>query len=207
MIGKLKGIVDSINEQHMVLDVQGVGYEVLCSQTTLRSLPAKGEATTLSIITHVREDHIHLYGFSAREEKQAFELLIKVNGVGTRMALAILSALTPSQMAVAIAAQDKKAFTVANGVGPKLATRLITELKDKFTMDAVSDVDQFAQSGSTTTDGSSLEPNAVNDAIAALVSLGYGRSDAYQIIHRISAHNDNMAVDDLIREALKQLSS
>ena len=156
---------------------------------------------------NVREDHIHLYGFATREEKQAFELLIKVNGVGTRMALAILSALTPSQMAVAIAAQDKKAFTVANGVGPKLATRLITELKDKFTIDSIGDVDNFSASGVTTTTGSALEPTAVNDAIAALVSLGYGRSDAYQMIHRIAAQNDNMPVDDLIREALKQLSS
>ena len=102
MIKKLKGIIDSVDTHSIILDVGGVGYGAFCSSNTLRNLPQKGEAATLFIETHVREDHIHLYGFSSLEEKQAFVLLQKVNGVGSKMALAILSALTPASLTTAI---------------------------------------------------------------------------------------------------------
>jgi len=131
MIGKLKGLVDSTDEGKAIIDVGGVGYLVFSSARTLRDLPSEGQAVELLIETHVREDHIHLYGFLMEEEQQWFKTLITVNGVGTKMALAILSALSPAQLTTAIMAQDKASFTQVSGVGPKLADRLLTELKNK----------------------------------------------------------------------------
>lgn len=201
MIRKLKGTIDTIETNSVIIDVGGVGYNAFCSSNTLRNLPQKGEAATIFIETQVREDHIHLYGFANIEEKQAFTQLVKVNGVGSKMALSVLSALTPSQLTTAIAAQDKGIFRSVSGVGPKIAERIITELKDKFSI--TGNVDNFAQTASATP---SLN-NDIADAIAALVSLGYSRSDAYTVINKISVQNDNMPVDLLIRAGLKELGS
>lgn len=199
MIRKLKGIIDTIDTNSVIIDVNGVGYNAFCSANTLRQIPQKGEAATLHIETHVREDHIHLYGFASIEEKQAFNLLLKVNGVGSKMALNVLSVFSPAQLATAIAAQDKGAFKAISGVGPKIAERIITELKDKFSIGG--SIDNFASAAPTM----SAANNDVSDAIAALVSLGYSRSDAYTVINKISAQNDNMPVDALIRAGLKEL--
>ena len=201
MIRKLKGIIDTIDINSVIIDVGGVGYNAFCSSNTLRQLPQKGEAATLHIETHVREDHIHLYGFASVEEKQAFGILIKVNGVGSKMALAVLSTFSPAQLTTAIASQDKGAFRSVSGVGPKIAERIITELKDKFSI--IGSTDNFT----TTTTNSTPANNDITDAIAALVSLGYSRSDAYTVINKISALNDNMPVDLLIRAGLKELGS
>lgn len=130
MIARLKGIVDSIGDDCAVIDVNGVGYLVFCSGRTLRRLTV-GEAAVLEIETHVREDHIHLYGFSDKLEREWFKLLTTVQGVGARVALAILSVVSPETVGQAIAAQDKAPFTRAVGVGPKLAGRIVSELKDK----------------------------------------------------------------------------
>lgn len=201
MIRKLKGIIDTIETNSVIIDVGGVGYNAFCSSNTLRSLPQKGEAATIFIDTQVREDHIHLYGFASLEEKQAFTQLVKVNGVGSKMALSVLSSLSPSQLATAIAAQDKGVFRSISGIGPKLAERIVTELKNNFSISG--NIDNFAST--------QLQPNATNtdvdDAIAALVSLGYSRSDAYRVVTQISAKNDNMPVDLLIRAGLKELGS
>jgi len=199
MIRKLKGIIDTIDTNSVIIDVGGVGYNAFCSGHTLRQIPQKGEAATLYIETHVREDHIHLYGFASAEEKQAFNLLLKVNGVGSKMALNVLSIFSPAQLATAIAAQDKGAFKAVSGVGTKIAERIVAELKDKFSIGG--SVDNFATAPSTI----SAPNNDINDAISALVSLGYSRSDAYTVINKISAQNDNMPVDALIRAGLKEL--
>lgn len=201
MIRKLKGIIDTIDTNSVIIDVGGVGYNAYCSATTLRQLPNKGEAATLHIETHVREDHIHLYGFATVEEKQAFLQLNKVNGVGSKMALAVLSTLSPNQLATAIASQDKAVFKSVSGVGPKLAERIIVELKDKFSISG--NADNFASAPAS----APVANNDVADAIAALVSLGYSRSDAYTVINKISAQNDNMPVDALIRAGLKELGT
>lgn len=201
MIRKLRGIVDTIDTNSVIIDVGGVGYNAYCSANTLRLLPQKGEVTTLFIETHVREDHIHLYGFASVEERQAFLLLNKVNGIGSKMALCVLSSLSPAQLATAIASQDKAVFKSVSGVGPKIAERIIVELKDKFSV--TGDIDNFA----STTPGAVPANNDVSDAIAALVSLGYSRSDAYTVINKISAQNDNMPVDALIRAGLKELGT
>src|SRR5690349_4743620 len=131
MIGKLKGIIDSYGEDFVIVDVHGVGYVVHCSARTLQSLPAAGEAVTLAIETHVREDQIRLFGFLADVERQWFQLLQTVQGVGTRVALAILGTLRPADLATAIAMRDKAAIARTPGVGPKVAERICTELKDK----------------------------------------------------------------------------
>src|SRR6476620_9038152 len=131
MIGKLKGLIDSYGEDFVILDVGGVGYLVHCSARTLQALPAQGEAVTLSIETHVREDQIKLFGFTSDLEREWFRLLQTVQGVGTKVALAILSTLKPADLASAIALRDKAAITRTPGVGPKVAERIVTELKDK----------------------------------------------------------------------------
>ena len=124
MIGKLKGVIDAYGEDFVVVDVNGVGYVVHCSSRTLQNLPAVGEAATLSIETHVREDMIRLFGFRSDQEREWFRLLQTVQGVGAKVALGILSALEPGALATAIGTGDKAAISRAPGVGPKLAARL-----------------------------------------------------------------------------------
>ena len=130
MIGKLKGIVDTIGDGFLIIDVAGVGYYVFASSKTCAQTAA-GEAVEFLIETHVREDHIHLYGFANAGEKDWFNLLLNVQGVGTKVALAILSLHSPQDLVAAIASQDKTAFARVSGIGPKLAQRIVTELKDK----------------------------------------------------------------------------
>jgi len=202
MIGKLKGIIDFIGADHVIIDVGGVGYIVYASRNTILSLPQEGEAATLLIETHVREDHIHLYGFAGKEEKQWFGILTTVKGVGTKMALGILSALNPSQIATALMSKDKAAFTSVSGVGNKLAERLLTELKDKVPSVSDDPIASISESISINSSDKSL-----SEAISALTNLGYGRSDAYSAINKIAGKNSNMTVEDLIRNGLKELAS
>src|ERR1700730_15360121 len=173
MIGKLKGIVDSHGEDFVILDVHGVGYIVHCSGRTLQKLPPPGEATTLAIETHMREDAIKLFGFLSEVERDWFRLLQSVQGVGAKVALAIQTALDGAELASAIACQDKTAIARAPGVGPKLAARIISELKDKAAMSAMADgmVGRVVGTGG-------VQLAAAQDAISAPVNLGYGRPQA-----------------------------
>lgn len=210
MIAKLKGLVDSIGEGHAVIDVGGVGYLVFCASRTLSTLPPIGEAVSLSIETHVREDHIHLYGFTSELEKNAFLLVTKVQGVGTKVALAILSVLSPEQIAQAVAAQDKAPFNRASGVGPKLAARIVTELKDKVGGISLAPVlpgkpGKPSKGAKTTADDPAA--SVVDDAVSALVNLGYGRADAFGAVSRvIHAEGETLPLDTLIPAALKELA-
>ncbi len=131
MIGKLKGIIDSYGADYVLLDVGGVGYQVHCSARTLATLPAPGQAATLSIETHVREDQIRLFGFASDMEREWFRLLQTVQGVGAKVALSVLGTLKVPELASAITMRDKAAISRAPGVGPKVAERIVTELKDK----------------------------------------------------------------------------
>ena len=131
MIGKLKGIVDSYGEDYIILDVGGVGYQVHCSARTLQALPSPGEPATLSIETHVREDHIKLFGFVSDIDREWFRLLQTVQGVGAKVAMAVLGTLKASELASAVAMRDKAMVARSPGVGPKVAERIVTELKDK----------------------------------------------------------------------------
>ena len=198
MIARLTGQLDAVADDFCIVDVGGVGYQVFCAARTLRNLPRPGETVKLAIVTHVREDHIHLYGFASEQEKQWFALLQTVQGVGAKVALAILSVLAPHELADAIAAGDKASVARASGVGPKLAQRICIELKDKAAGAPV-----IAVAGEP--------PPAVNtlveDAVSALVNLGYKRAEAFGPVMR--AHRELGAKSDvsaLIRAGLKELA-
>jgi Holliday junction DNA helicase RuvA len=205
MIGKLRGTVDSYGDDFLILDVHGVGYVVQCSARTLQNLPRIGEPATLAIETQVREDAIRLFGFSADLERDWFRLLQGVQGVGSKVALAILSILPPADLASAIATQDKTMVSRAQGVGPKLAARIVAELKDKAP--AFGSVDPLVArlSGS---DEVAAGPKPVQDAISALVNLGYGRPQAAAAVAAsVKALGEGAEASALIRRGLRELSS
>jgi Holliday junction DNA helicase RuvA len=204
MIGKLKGVVDSYGEDFVIVDVHGVGYVVHCSARTLQSLPAAGEAVTLAIETHVREDQIRLFGFLADVERQWFQLLQTVQGVGTRVALAILGTLRPADLATAIAMRDKAAIARTPGVGPKVAERICTELKDKAPAFAEIDPAVAKLSGDLE---DKRAPQPVRDAVSALVNLGYGQPQAAAAIAAAAgAAGEGADTARLIRLGLKELA-
>ena len=204
MIGKLKGLIDSYGEDYVILDVQGVGYQVHCSARTLQALPQAGEAAALSIETYVREDQIKLFGFRSDMEREWFRLLQTVQGVGARVALAVLSTLTPSEIANAIALRDKAAIARTPGVGPKVAERIVSELKDKAPAFASVDPVVAQLAGAVADDNA---PRAVSDAISALVNLGYGQPQAAAAVATASrSAGEGAETAMLIRLGLKELA-
>jgi len=205
MIGKLKGLVDTFSEDSVLIDCAGVCYQAFCSSRTLQALPRVGEAAVVFVETIVREDMIRLYGFSSEAEKAWFNLLMTVQGVGARVALSILSALSPSDLSSAIALQDKAMIGRANGVGPKLAVRLVTELKGKVPASGGIDAGTL---GLQTALGEGEVGNNVADAVSALVNLGYSTAQASAALARIVAREgDGTATEKLIRLGLRELSS
>jgi Holliday junction DNA helicase RuvA len=204
MIGKLKGVIDSYGEDYVIVDVHGVGYQVHCSARTLQSLPAQGEPATLSIETHVREDQIRLFGFASDLEREWFRLLQTVQGVGAKVALAVLSTLRPIELANAIALRDKAAIVRTPGVGAKVAERIVTELKDKTP--ALTDLDPAVIRLSEAMDDNRA-PQPVRDAVSALVNLGYGQPQAAAAI-AAAAREAGASADTakLIRFGLKELA-
>lgn len=208
MIGKLTGKVDSVAEDHCILDVNGVGYYVFASGKTLAALGAPGTLVSVLTETHVREDHIHLYGFATAAEQTWFKTLTTVQGVGVKMALAILSALAPEHILTAIASQDKKALTVVSGVGPKLAERIVVELKSQAVKLGAAGFTMPATSGSTKAPKAATKaPSAVEDALSALVHLGYGRSEAFSVVMRLQSEKPDAPLDALIRDSLRELAA
>ena len=201
MIAKLAGLLDQVMSDGAVIDVGGVGYLVFCSTRTIGQLPPPGAATRLLVETHVREDHIHLYGFIDTAERDWFRLLTTVQGVGARLALAILSAVAPEALTLAILAQDKAALARADGVGPKLAARIVNELRDKVGGLAI------AAQTAHTAGMSSAEDGAAADAVSALVNLGYRRAEAFGAVATAARRlGDDAAIDALIRAGLQELA-
>lgn len=201
MIGRLKGTVDEVADDHLILDVHGVGYAVFCSTRTLAQAKP-GEAATLSIETFVREDMIRLYGFAAPGERDWFRLLQSVQGVGAKVALAVLSTLTVAELANAVALRDIAMVSRAPGVGKKVAERIVTELKDKSPAGALPGLDagvaSVAQAGVA---------SAVTDAISALANLGYSRDVAAQAVAgAVKRLGEDASGSALIREGLKALA-
>ncbi|HRE20882.1 MAG TPA: Holliday junction branch migration protein RuvA [Rhabdaerophilum sp.] len=204
MIGKLRGVIDSYDVDSVILDVHGVGYLVHCSSRTLQSLPQPGEAATLFIETIVREDMIRLFGFASAIEKDWFNILLDVQGVGQKVALAILSTLRPAELASAIAMKDKASIARSPGVGPKLAERICVELKDKApafgsidpaVVKLAGDVEEMRAAG------------PLRDAVSALVNLGYGQPQAAAAVAAASkALGENAETGALIRQGLKELA-
>ena len=204
MIGKLKGLIDSYGEDYVILDVGGVGYQVHCSSRTLQALPSPGEAAVLSIETYVREDQIKLFGFRSDSEREWFRLLQTVQGVGAKVALSVLSTLKPGDLASAIALRDKAMVARTPGVGPKVAERIVTELKDKAPAYADVDPAVIRLSGAVE---DRRAPQPVADAVSALVNLGYGQPQAAAAIAGASRlAGENAETAQLIRLGLKELA-
>jgi Holliday junction DNA helicase RuvA len=205
MIGKLTGVVDSIAADSAIIDVGGVGYVVYASGKTLGRLGARGAAVSLLIDTHVREDAISLFGFAEAVERDWFRALLNIQGVGAKVALSILSVMAPDELARAIAAQDKAAVARANGVGPKLAQRVVSEMKDKAGGIGLGAVlaggDVPAAAAAETADG------PMNDAVSALVNLGYRRVEAYGAVAKVmQKQGPQTGLNELIVHGLKELA-
>jgi Holliday junction DNA helicase RuvA len=199
MIARLRGRLDGIGEDHAVVDVGGVGFLVVCPARTLAALPGSGEAVDLQIETQVRAESITLYGFRDPAERAWFRLLQTVQGVGARVALGVLSVLTPDQLARAVAAQDKAALSRASGVGPRLAARITAELRDRLV--------DFPAPGGTAAAAALPAAGAAADALSALINLGYGRSEAQAAIAKAAASLGAQApLDALIRTGLQELT-
>lgn len=202
MIGKLKGTIEDIAEDHVLIDVHGVCYVAYCSSRTLSRLGSAGEAVVLFIETYVREDQFRLFGFQTALEREWFRLLQSVQGVGAKVALAVLSTLTSNDLANAIALQDKETVARAPGIGPKVALRIVTELKNK--------VPAFAGGGAIGLKqdlGEGVAPAPVSDAVSALSNLGYSRDQAANAVAaalKIAGEDADSA--RLIRLGLKELA-
>jgi len=204
MIGKLKGLIDSYGEDSVIVDVSGVGYLVHCSARTLQGLPGTGEPVVLSIETHVREDQIRLFGFLSDVEREWFRLLQPVQGVGTKVALSVLGTLKPADLANAVAMRDKAAITRSPGVGPKVAERIVTELKDKAPAYTSVDPAIVRLTGEVE---ERRAPQPVLDAISALVNLGYGQPQAAAAVAAANRDaGEGAKTADLIRRGLKELA-
>ncbi|WP_416795669.1 Holliday junction branch migration protein RuvA [Ciceribacter azotifigens] len=204
MIGKLKGTIEEIGSDYALIDVHGVCYIAHCSSRTLSKLGSAGEAAVLFIETYVREDQLKLFGFLTALEREWFNLLQSVQGVGTKVALAVLSTLTPSELANAIALQDKTSISRAPGVGPKVAVRIVTELKNKapaFAGEAAGTI------GLKQELGEGVAPAPVSDAVSALTNLGYSREQAANAVAAaLKTAGDGADSAKLIRLGLKELS-
>ena len=204
MIATLTGKIIRTNDESVIIDVNGVGYLVFCSTKTLEAT-SQNEVISLLIETHVREDHIHLYGFFEEPEQNCYKILTTVQGVGAKVALGILSAWSPDKLANAISAGDKNLITKAPGVGPKLAARIITELKDKmgsiYQSQIITDHDQKSVN-------KKVDEGVISDVISALENLGYQRVNAYAASLAAADRLGNSAsLQSLIREALSELST
>ena len=203
MIGRLKGLVDAVGEAHAIIDVNGVGYEVQASARTLRTLQV-GEAVSLAIETHVREDAIRLFGFTSEVERAWFRTLQTIQGVGAKVALAVLGTLSPQDLSHAIALQNWAAVEQSPGVGKKLAQRIVAELKDKAPALSVAGLHTpiAGRKG-----GPATEASAAAEAISALTNLGYQPAQASQAVAAAIADLGQEAdTPKLIRRGLKELA-
>lgn len=201
MIGKIKGIVDAVYEDSVIVDVNGVGYKIFCSVKTLSQIQGLSGEVSLIIETIVREDYIHLYGFLSEIEKDWFNQLCKVNGVGNKVALKILSVLNVEEVINAIATEDKKSFCRVGGIGGRLATRIITELKSvvkKMGLDTNIKICKLS---------SDVDKGILNDAISALENLGYSRNVFYNVTVNILEDRNDITLESLITETLKKINN
>jgi holliday junction DNA helicase RuvA len=205
MIGKLKGLIDSFGDDFVVIDVQGVGYVAHCSSRTLQALPRPGEAATLSIETYVREDQIKLFGFTSDAEREWFRTLLNVQGVGTKVALSLLSTFRPNDLASAIALRDVAAITRTPGVGKKLAERLVLDLKDK--VGALGGIDPGVAGIVAQQDAPGGGNAPAIEAVSALVNLGYPQQQAATAVAvAAKTAGENPKTEALIRLALREMA-
>lgn len=194
MIAKLRGIIDQIGEDYVILDVSGVGYLVYCSSKVLNKLSTKGQLDEILIQTIVREDQITLYGFKEENEKYWFDLLLKVQGVGAKTAIKGLSIMTPEELEMAILSEDKTLLTRIPGIGNKGALRICSELKDKT-------LNLSIPTGSQPSENKNMQ-----DLLSGLIGLGYGHHEAYEVVSKLSNEDKNKKVEDMLQIALKIIS-
>ena len=194
MIAKLRGIIDQIGEDYIIIDVSGVGYLVYCSSKVINKLSTKGQLDEILIQTIVREDQITLYGFKEENEKYWFDLLLKVQGVGAKTAIKGLSIMTPEELEMAILSEDKTLLTRIPGIGNKGALRICSELKDKTLNISIQSMSKPKQN------------NNIQDLISGLIGLGYGHHEAYQVISKLSNDDKSKKVEDMLQIALKIIS-
>ncbi len=200
MIAKLKGSVDSVFDHYVIFDVNGVGYQLFCSLATIKALRSAEGACTLHVEMVVRQDLMQLYGFWTVEEKDLFKVLTSVQGVGMKVALSLLSVAEPHDLIQAIVSGDKALLNRAEGVGPKLASRLVNELKDK--VGGLSNVIVLHPKEKTT-----LGSYVMNDAISVLKNLGYRQNEAEQAVNlTLQASKEDATVEEIIKLSLSKLS-
>ena len=201
MIASLRGVLTGVQADCAIVEVGGIGFRVSTPQSTLDALPSVGQEVSLHIFTHVREDALLLYGFSTVAEKETFQLLLGVAGVGPRLALAVLSGMSPAELARVVMTRDTKELTRIPGIGKKTAERLFLELGDKLPNDALARI-----SVSTGAAGGSASSRATMDAVEALVSLGYARSEAEHAVSQVIARQEaDEDATTLVRLALRSL--
>jgi len=203
MIGRLRGAVAEVGEEEALIDVMGVGYVVRCGHRTLQRLPALGEETLLHIESQWSESAgLRLYGFATREDRKAFVLLQAIQGVGPKAAMAVLDVLSPAELASAVAREDKAAVGRANGVGPKLALRIVTELKDK----PITDGPVLTTAPTSGATAAPAKPAPTGDAVAALMGLGVAEVNARRVVEAAAAKlGDEATVQALIKAGLQEL--
>lgn len=206
MIHFIKGQLDMVSEQKIVVENQGMGYEILVPASVLSKLPAIGMDVKIYIYMHVREDALQLYGFTTKEEKEMFQLLITVNGIGPKGALGILSIMDVDALRFAILSEDAKSISKAPGIGGKTASKLILELKDKVDFEEA--VDTMLTKGENAVAGVSAPAEDVgyraNDAIQALVALGYSSTEAVKAVKKVDLIQD-MTTEEILKSSLKYL--
>ena len=203
MIGRLRGAVAEVGEEEALIDVMGVGYVVRCGHRTLQRLPALGEETLLHIESQWSESTgLRLYGFATREDRKAFVLLQAIQGVGPKAAMAVLDVLSPAELASAVAREDKAAVGRANGVGPKLALRIVTELKDK----PITDGPVLTSAPASGSSSAPAKPAPTGDAVAALMGLGVAEVNARRVVEAAADRlGDEATVQALIKAGLQEL--
>jgi len=203
MIGRLRGAVAEVGEEEALIDVMGVGYVVRCGHRTLQRLPALGEETLLHIESQWSESAgLRLYGFATREDRKAFVLLQAIQGVGPKAAMAVLDVLSPAELASAVAREDKAAVGRANGVGPKLALRIVTELKDK----PITDGPVLTSVPTAAASSAPAKPAPTGDAVAALMGLGVAEVNARRVVEAAADRlGEEATVQALIKAGLQEL--
>lgn len=200
MFSYIKGKVEDIDGDYIVIDNSGIGFKIMTSANVIARVSLR-EDRTIYTYMNVREDDISLFGFLSKDEIDVFKLLIGVSGIGPKGALAIMSALTIDEIRMAIIAGDHKAIAKANGVGPKIAQRVVVELKDKFKLE-----DVFGSSDEESTDLSdSTGDDIISDAVLALNALGYSQSEALRVVKKTAVNGSYSTVEDLIKASLKNI--
>lgn len=199
MIAYINGMLEGMMKDQIIVEAYGVGYCIKVPQTVIYKLPGLHEKVKIFTHQYVREDEISLFGFSTMEELGLFELLITINGIGPKAALSILSSFTVDEFKIAVMSQDAKALTKAQGIGLKGAQRILIELKDKISF-SFDDEDESAGDGKVSASAS----EGINDAIMAMVSLGYSNTEAFKAVNAVK-DKDSLSIDALLKEALKKV--